>query len=64
MLLEETTPEGLAHRLAILRRAVTAVLRLPDRRVRLSVSAGGSVWRGGDAVTSAADAAMYAEKSR
>jgi diguanylate cyclase (GGDEF)-like protein len=66
MLLEETTPEGLAHRLAQLRRAVAAELRPPDRPFRLSVSAGGSVWRCGDAVTStlsAADAAMYAEKS-
>ena len=67
LLLEETTPEGLAHRLAVLRRAVADELTVPGRPFRLSVSAGGSVWRCGDAVSatlSAADAAMYAEKTR
>jgi len=65
MMLEEPTPARLTHRLDRLREAAAAGLEIQQMPIRLSLSAGGSVWHLGDPVASilsAADAAMYAEK--
>ncbi|RYD26369.1 MAG: sensor domain-containing diguanylate cyclase [Lysobacteraceae bacterium] len=65
MMLEEPTPARLTQRLDRLREAAAAGLEIQQMPIRLSLSAGGSVWHLGDPVASilsAADAAMYAEK--
>lgn len=65
MMLEEPTPARLTHRLDRLREAAAVGLEIQQMPIRLSLSAGGSVWHLGDPVASilsAADAAMYAEK--
>ena len=65
MMLEEPTPARLTHRLDRLREAAAAGLEIQQMPIRLSLSAGGSVWHLGDPVASilsAADSAMYAEK--